>query len=174
MLAKGAIVNPEGLPNLTPLVITVIVDYEEGARLLLDHGARVDARVGIGVEMAALQFAAVYGHTRLVALLLQHGAAVNGADTGGFTALHEAVRQGHEDVVRMLLKRGADVNRKAAGEFTPLHLAAANDELTIAKALVARRANVHAKDFNGDTPCQTARRKHAEEVAAYLCGIDSR
>lgn len=171
MLAKGAKVNPEGHPNLTPLVIAVVADYEEGVRLLLAHGAAVDARVGTGVEMTALVFAADFGYTRILALLLQHGADVNAAGTDGFTALHLAAREGYEDMVETLLKRGADVNRKGAGDFTPLDFAAANNELSIAKALVAHGADVRAKNFDGETPCQTARRKQAEEVAAYLCGM---
>ena len=97
----------------------------EAARLLLDHGADVNAvttddflqihPLGCAVatpdvpnpsqdETAVL---------RLVDLLLERGADVNARRRDGMTALHSAAHRGHLQVIRRLLEQGADPNIRA-------------------------------------------------------------
>ncbi|RFU32974.1 hypothetical protein B7463_g3376, partial [Scytalidium lignicola] len=75
------------------------------AQLLIDHGARVNARVDEG--RTALYEAAFAGHESIVRLLIEHGAEVNAVDDYGQTALHEATFLGHKGVVRLLKSAGA-------------------------------------------------------------------
>ncbi|KZP04575.1 hypothetical protein FIBSPDRAFT_827239 [Athelia psychrophila] len=81
---------------------------EEAVRLLLGHGADVNAQGGHYGH--ALQAASYGGHYRIVALLLESKAEVNTA--GGYYghAFQAALSGGHDAVVILLLNNGADSN----------------------------------------------------------------
>ncbi len=55
-----------------------------------------------------LATAALMGHTKVVALLLEHGADVNARSRDGATALHTAAFLGRVETVKLLLEKGAD------------------------------------------------------------------
>ena len=55
-----------------------------------------------------LATAALMGHTKVVALLLEHGADVNVRSKDGGTALHAAAFLGRAETVKLLLDKGAD------------------------------------------------------------------
>lgn len=55
-----------------------------------------------------LATAALMGHTKVVALLLKHGADVNARSRDDGTALHAAAFLGRAETVKLLLKEGAD------------------------------------------------------------------
>ena len=55
-----------------------------------------------------LSIAALMGHTKIVALLLEHGADVNAKSRDGGTALHAAAFLGRAETVKLLLEKGAD------------------------------------------------------------------
>ena len=57
-----------------------------------------------------LATAALMGHTEIVALLLEHGADINGRSRDGGTALHSAAFLGRIETVKLLLEKGADAN----------------------------------------------------------------
>jgi len=57
-----------------------------------------------------LSWAALYGDTEIVRLLLDRGANVNGQNKDGYRPLHSAAFLGHEQVIDLLLERGADAN----------------------------------------------------------------
>src|SRR5205823_13473974 len=61
-----------------------------------------------------------------VALLLKHGADVNGEDDNGETAMHGAAYRNHPKVVQLLADRGAKIaiwNQKNKTGLTPLVIA---------------------------------------------------
>ena len=57
-----------------------------------------------------LATAALMGHTKVVAQLLEHGADINGRNRDGGTALHAAAFLGRIETVKYLLEKGADAN----------------------------------------------------------------
>ena len=59
-----------------------------------------------------LATAALMGHTKIVALLLEHGADVNVRSRDGGTALHAAAFLGRAETVKLLLEHGADATLK--------------------------------------------------------------
>ena len=86
-------------------------------KTLLDLGHHPNANCGNKTPLIAASFS---GHAEVVKILLDRGADPNIQDTGGETALMQAVaRVGHgqEQIVRMLLAAGADINiRDKRGE----------------------------------------------------------
>lgn len=63
------------------------------------------------------------GHTEIVKVLIQKGAAVNTQDLDGWTALMKAVYKKHVEIVQALIENGADVNSKNIGGYTTLFVA---------------------------------------------------
>ena len=70
-------------------------------------------------------------HSKLVALLLEHGADPNASQGGGFTSLHAAAQNGDRESVEALLRSGADRVARTEDGKTAAELAAAagHDEL---------------------------------------------
>src|SRR5260370_33919662 len=62
---------------------------------------------GIVADMPVLSAAARHGDAEIVHALIKAGADVNGANDGGYTALHGAAFEGHIAVARVLLRAGA-------------------------------------------------------------------
>ncbi len=76
----------------------------EMARLLLDNGARVEARNDEG--QTPLHWAAAHGRKALLVTLIAHDANVNAIDRAGWTPLRWAQNQGQEEIARILAAAG--------------------------------------------------------------------
>lgn len=114
LLAHGAdvhAVTPRRGPFPARDIIVTNAAQQGGARivgLLLDRGARVDARGGTGVT--PLMLAAQGNHVETAVLLIRRGAAVNARDDRGFTPLQFArgrAGQDRSEIVRLLQRAGA-------------------------------------------------------------------
>ena len=119
---------------------------------LLKQGANINAREPTNGYFA-LQYAINWPDVGLVKLLLDKGADVNLADTGGDTALIEAARDGgpvYTAIVKLLIERGADVH--ADNDAAILRAAKYAAPETV-RLLLSKGARVDAsdKDSDGDT-----------------------
>src|SRR5207245_6261852 len=81
---------------------------EDAARLLLEHGAQVDAVAKNPMSVMPLHSAAAGHSLAVVQALLEHGAAPNAKQQQGWTALHEAAQRGDNEMIALLLRHGAD------------------------------------------------------------------
>lgn len=133
--------------------------------LLLEHGAKIEARTDLG--QTPLYFAARKGDVKLVLLLLARGADVNAQSETGATPLHIATNNNRLTVADFLLLGGANLDAHIDGE-TPLHLAAENGFLELALALILRGADVNAESFAGWTPLHLATENGHPEMAELL------
>jgi ankyrin repeat protein len=98
--------SPDGF---SPLHGAIFGGHEEAARILIEHGADVNARSTSPIaRVPPLGTAAFVRSVSLARLLLDAGADVNGQGEGGFTALHSAAQSGDEELARLLLERGAN------------------------------------------------------------------
>jgi N-acyl-D-amino-acid deacylase len=145
----------------------------EKMRLLLEHGANVNARAKS--KYSALMVAANYrAAAPAIRLLLDHGAEVTGTpnplllaatvgDAEAEKPLHDAgapldrtlvaaVRLGKIDAARALLDIGAKADDPDGSDTTPLERAALANELDIARLLIFHGANVNYVSQNGMTP----------------------
>ena len=105
LLDLGASPNPRGR---FPFVgVAAFEGQLATARLLVEHGANLDARGQQDVTPLMMAAAATHPDPAIVRLLMAKGADVNARDKAGRTALDWAVRQGETEVVRVLREAGA-------------------------------------------------------------------
>lgn len=140
-------------------------------RLLLQHGANVNAPLGGFSPMSPLHVAANQGDVEKCRLLLDSGADVNALTPDGASPLDFAAVWRYQPACELLLSRGAklgfhaacllgrvqDVQRMLLADphlvkepdrrlrRTPLHWAAASGSLELARVLIQSGADVNAK-----------------------------
>jgi len=94
------------LPNAydeTPLMYTALLGDLPRSQKLLSMGAKVNQ-----AGWSALHYAAIKGHSKIVAMLITKGANVNEPSPDGDTPLILAVRSDDVDTVQALIRAGAD------------------------------------------------------------------
>lgn len=107
---------------------------------------------GLCVAFLCLCFqpqASHYGHAAVVERLLQAGAPMDAAATGGVTPLMLACLQGDFSIVQRLLEAGVNVNATTAAHDTALTKAASKGLAQVCAALIAAGAAVCATNDNG-------------------------
>ena len=119
--------------GLTALHEAAVYGLKDAVVVLLSSGADVNAETDFG--MTALGFAAIApdGHVaetreddcdvtdeRIVELLLERGAHVDGGSDEDWPPLHLAAHRGHIRMVARLLAKGARVDRRDSWGRTPL------------------------------------------------------
>jgi ankyrin repeat protein len=108
-----------------------------------------------------LFFAVESGQQEIVTVLLDHGAKVDTARSGGVTALMRAIEISNADMVRLLVRRGANVNIRTASGRTPLMQAVKTLDVGGVEFLLDRGADVNAKTVNGSTTLMEATYRRA-------------
>lgn len=96
-------------------------------------------------------WAAINGHTEMVAALLKAGADVDVETQEGMTALTLAANFGYAEVAKALLTAGVDVNTAVQNAWTPLMYAAKAGHADLVKLLLDAGADVGARNKNGNT-----------------------
>lgn len=109
--------------GFTPLHLACFFGQPQAVELLLQGGAPVDCESRNPAKLHPINSAAAARSARSVELLLDHGANVNAAQSGGYTALHSSAHNGDVETVRLLLDRGADASLTSADGRTPLEMA---------------------------------------------------
>jgi ankyrin repeat protein len=147
LLRRGAKVNARGVYEVT--VLLRAVHDPNKVKLLLDHGARVDARAMV---LAAM----VPGSRQTLELLHLHGGSVN-AEVGGYTALMAAAYSGDLDAATWLVGHGANVKAQTEAGCTALHGAAVSGNAALVKLLLDQGAdpNVRYQEPNTSGDFQT-------------------
>jgi ankyrin repeat protein len=177
LLKAGADANTARPEGQTVLMTAARAGRDDAVRILLDHGADVNAREGWFGE-TALMLAAADNHPAVVQALIGRGADVNvrtvimdgeaprgsGAaqpqnttfPRGGFSALMFAARQGALESARALAAAGADVNLRNPDGVSTLVLALINGHFDVAGLLIDKGADVKATEPGGRTPLWAA------------------
>jgi len=135
VLDLGADVNLTNLDGATALM-RAAGDFEK-VQLLLDRGAKIDAKSAMG--RTPLLIAVAYpGNTKTVELLLARGANIADQDSYRETCLTTASKRGDVEMVRLLIKAGADLT---AGSRPPLAWAAEEGDVETMACLLAHGAD---------------------------------
>lgn len=122
---------------------------------------------------SALQVASHQGHNDIVALLLQHKAAVESQDDDGDNALHYAAFGNQPAVIETLLRAGADINALNRAKCTALHVAVNKQHSDCVRVLLKFRSvlNVNIQDTFGDTALHDAIGKENLEIIDLLINV---
>jgi ankyrin repeat protein len=131
-------VSPDGW---TPLHLAAHFGQTEAARLLLNKGAKVDARSTNALHNCPLHAAAAGGSANVVKLLIEHGASVNARQHSGWTAIHAAAQTGDIEMARALREAGADLSARADNQQRPMDLALTKGHQSMVEFLEANGAN---------------------------------
>ncbi|KAB2071590.1 hypothetical protein ES319_A08G232400v1 [Gossypium barbadense] len=171
----------------TPLHIAAGLGDEQIVKFLLQKGANKDIRNKTG--KTAYDVAAEYGHVRLfdalklgdslcfaarkgevrsIQRLIENGAAINGSDQHGWTALHRASFKGRIDAVKTLIDKGIDIDLKDEEGYTALHCAVESGHTDVVELLVKKGADVEARTKKGVTALQIADSLHYAGISRIL------
>ncbi|KAJ1390479.1 PapD-like superfamily [Sesbania bispinosa] len=171
----------------TPLHIAAAIGDENMVKLLLQKGANKYVRNKQGktsYDVAAengharlfdmlrlgdnLCVAARKGEVRTIQKVLESGAAINGKDQHGWTALHRACFKGRNDAVRFLVEKGIDVDAKDEDGYTALHCAVESGHVDVTEFLVKKGADVEARTNKGVSALQIAESLHYVGITRIL------
>ncbi|XP_064600796.1 poly [ADP-ribose] polymerase tankyrase-like [Liolophura sinensis] len=109
-----------------PIHLAVENGHLQVVKVLLKHGANINAQISIGkFRLTPLMLATDQGHYELVRYLVDNGAVVKQRDRLGRTALIHAVMNGHTHIASYLLNLGANPNTADSSNNTAIHYAAA-------------------------------------------------
>ena len=134
LLDKGANPSGMGINGFTPLADAAANLEVDIAKLLLSYGAELE-KGNCGGQRPLYLACQSEGtgfpedmseecRLNIVALLLEHGADVEGADNEGWTPLRNAIVAVNDmELVRLLLQHGARPDRKDNSGITPLQIA---------------------------------------------------
>ncbi|KAJ7602548.1 ankyrin repeat-containing domain protein [Mycena polygramma] len=141
-------------PYDTALCAALEAGHEEVVRLLIEHGADVNADGG-----QALRAASKEGKTAVVGMLIEAGADV---DANGSGALWTGSVSGNADVVKLLIAAGADIH---ANNGQALCAASKNGHIQVVTLLIAAGADVNA---NSGQALEAASRNGNVEIVKLL------
>lgn len=133
------------LDGLMPIHYAARYSHLRMFKLMLDHGADIDAEAGYGLTNA-LYFALHANNFRLVRFITQHTDKLNLVTTGATNALTIALSaKAGDEILELLINLGADVKVRGYGGWTPLLSAVAKGRYRIAELMIAKGADIHAK-----------------------------
>ncbi|WOL14896.1 E3 ubiquitin-protein ligase [Canna indica] len=178
-------INPDVVNRYkqTPLMLAAMHGKLACAQKLVEAGANIlmfDSLNG----RTCLHYAAYYGHSDCLQLILSVAQSTAVADSWGFarfvnvrdgngaTPLHLAARQAQPQCVHILLDNGALVSAVTGGYgypgSTPLHLAARSGSLDCVRKLLAWGADRLQRDSLGRIPYNVAVKRNHGACAALL------
>lgn len=160
--------NPESQDesNCTPLHIAVKHQSINVIKVLLQHGASIEAKNGIGqtpMHMAFYMARSLYpskSSLKIIDLLLFHlkKTLINLIDRSGLSYFHIACTRDQPDVVKHFLLCDVNVNSQVSFEslkfsgYTPLHFAIESKQKSIIDLLLNHGASTTIKNKNQETP----------------------
>jgi len=177
LIKIGANVNARNKAQETPLHLCA-QDFKseqrvEVASLLINNKADVNATSKGGET--PLHYAAYYGYSELIDLLIANGAKINTREIDiGATPFHKATPVSKWDVcrpgvLRQLARYGAEVNATISENGdSALHLAAFSGHVACVEVLLDLGANPKMKNKFGETPLDNAKAKGHTDVIKIL------
>ena len=163
------------LPRLSQIRRNVVLPRSLAKASANGHFSTVQYLLHLGTDLnsweppgSALHHAANSGFSRVVRLLLDHGADPNFWAGRNGEPLYFAARNGHTEVVRILLEHGANINAKA-NIYNAISRAARNGELIMVKYLLDQGVDLMARRQGNRALGEAAGQGH-EDIVKLLVG----
>lgn len=197
LIGKGASASIEGQDQSTPLHHAARSGCVEAMKLLVEHGAEIDAEVPVyaagfvvkgggnvawlnnqspALKGAPLHWASDTGQTAAAGFLIEKGATVDAINGWGEAPLHLAAASGSLPTVTLLLENGAIAQygkepdkRYPTKSGQPVHYAAS---VAIVEELVAHGATINVTNTNKGLPIHAAASRGYREVVEYYVAND--
>nr|XP_057929949.1 ankyrin repeat and SOCS box protein 2-like [Doryrhamphus excisus] len=164
--AQRGMVNKRTDRGETALLVAVGREHYQCAQFLLENGA--DPDMPNQDQETPLYKACEKNNPALVALLLNHGAAINTQCFQGWTALQEAACRNNVEICQMLLKGGAKHSLSNIYGITPLFTAAQSGQVDTLRLLVKHGADINSQASDGATALYEASKNVHEEIVKFL------
>ncbi|HSA34129.1 MAG TPA: ankyrin repeat domain-containing protein, partial [bacterium] len=155
-----SLINEE---DKTPLLCAAEIGAIEIVRLLIDHGAALEAKAKD--RRTPLMLAISNAHPAVAAYLLQKGADVNVHSITHYTPIMQAAAKGYLDLMREMIPKADKINTQNDEGRTALMIAARFGHRDIIDLLLARNASLKMVDKNGNGAISFA---ETAELKAYL------
>ena len=168
LISQGAPINSKDETDRSALYWAAQEGHIPALKLLVDHGADVNAVSVDDDSMTPLIVAIYRGHYDVVKFLVEHRANIDAKDKDGLTAISWAMKQGELKIVQLLAMRVANINADIGGGTTFLHYAAVSGQDEFVRLLLSRGADVNARDKRGETPLHGAAIKGHIKIATIL------
>jgi ankyrin repeat protein len=173
LISAGAPVDPVDDSRRTPLLLAVVRDHLDAAKLLIDAGANINAQAAN--QDSPWLLAGALGRTDMLRHMIPNGPDFSLRNRYGGNALIPACERGHVETVRLLLTTKIDVNHvNNLGWTCLLEIVILGDggprHVEIARLVLAAGADPNITDKDGVSPLAHARTKGQREVAALIAG----
>lgn len=125
-------------------------------------------------DFSAIFIPVIYGHPKILNLLLSYSANVNTCDSNDWSPLHYAASRGDQNSLLLLLHAGADINATNIDKNNPLHISCLYGYANCAKALIyfsehmKIKLALNAQNKHGDTPIHVASKWGFLEIVSTL------
>ncbi|XP_012218625.1 ankyrin repeat and SAM domain-containing protein 1A-like isoform X2 [Linepithema humile] len=181
LLQYEASTNVVDAKGSSPLHLAAWAGDAEIVRLILSQGPSVpNVNLATQDNETALHCAAQYGHTEVVAQLLQYGCDPSIRNSRGESALDLAAQYGRLETVELLVRTHPELieslrNSSSSLIFphTPLHLASRNGHRAVVEVLLAAGVDVNTRTSAGTAMHEAALCGKMEVVRALLDrGVD--
>jgi len=137
-----------------------------------DGGAEcghADANATMNNGRTPLQLAALSGAPECVAVLLDHGVAVDALDPDGKSALWLAAANGDPECVALLLDEGAMTEKTDFKGRSAVYVAAAHGHVQVLSLLAAHKeGTLDTRDHHGRTPLHAAAANGHAQCCLFL------
>ena len=167
LITAGAEVSHKASDKAQPLIIAANHGFFEVAEVLINAGADVNAKDQRN-NTTAIIAAAKRNDARMISLLVESGADVEGTAWDGWTALAFTARDGFQEASEELSRRGACIDCVVTKGYTPLLLATRNGHLSTVRFLLAAGADITAQTSDGSSALHLSALQGHEDICVFL------
>ena len=141
-------------PSLSSsFILASIYGHLNVARLLLQHGAAIDARYPYesGMTVSALEGACFGGSLAVVEFLIESGADIHGRNNVLEPPILAAVMSLNLNILDLLLKKGVNINARSSRGETACHVATVYGRKEMVRRLIDAGCDPELRDNDGNT-----------------------